>query len=300
VERILLGRKSEFDHEDHVIFSFLNSSLDARVIDFVRRDSLHLGINEGNAVDLDELLPHLTINNHKLALRMTGVTVAEQIISLRYWLFNRIYWCRPNRGFVAMVRFLMMELLEDNAAVTRMRDVILKLDQREFLAVLYEEAKRACRPELIELADLLTREQQNLYRVVFDVSPAEAQMLRPAWKQLDQMTHQELKAIGQSLAANVLPDSYREKVAGLFPLLIDLPQEPGATKLGDDIMVIGRNEYPVGLLDISGIVKGVNDSFNNHLRRLRVFAHPNLVPDKQADKKHIEDGIMQYLVKHHT
>ena len=40
-------------NEDHVIFSFLNSSLDARVIDFVRRDSLHIGINEGSAVDLD-------------------------------------------------------------------------------------------------------------------------------------------------------------------------------------------------------------------------------------------------------
>lgn len=84
IYRILLGRREEFDNEDKMIFSLLNCSLDARVLDFVRRDSLHLGITSGNPVDLGDLLPHLCIKDHKLALKMTGVTVAEQIISLRY------------------------------------------------------------------------------------------------------------------------------------------------------------------------------------------------------------------------
>lgn len=307
IKKILLERKSEFDNEDYLIFSFLNSSLDARVVDFVRRDSLHLGIKEGNAVDLDELLPHLTINNHKLALRMTGVTVAEQIISLRYWLFNRIYWCRPNRAFVAMVRFLIMELFENKKSINRIRNVVLNINQQEFLKFLYKESKSNGRSDLIEIANLLVKDNQNLYRVIFDVSLTEAPGLKPALKQIDSMTHQDIKTLTQKLTKYI--EECIEIPSGVFPLLVDLPQEPRANKLGEDIMVVGRNnENIVGLTDISGIVKGVNDSFDKHLRRLRVFIHPNLIHDemKNSDEikkeklKRIEENIMRFFLQNYT
>lgn len=295
LHRILLANKSEFGPDDQLIYSLLNSSLDARVIDFVRRDSLHVGIHEGYAVDLEELLPHLTVHEHKLALQVTGVTVAEQIIALRYWLFNRIYWCRPNRAFVAMVRHLMMDLLADDAALERIRSVVLHVDQREFLRLLKEEAQATGRKDLISLSMLLTQEQQDFYRVVFDESPAEAQSLAPIWRQIDRMGHAELKALGADMTKAVLSGSALQRAADIVPLLIDLPQEPGPTKLGDDIMVLNRGRYVGGLKGISGIVRGVNNSFNEHLRRLRVFLHPELMPIGDEHKSRLEQAITDYL-----
>lgn len=301
VKNILLGRKAHFDNEDHMIYSFLNSSLDARVIDFVRRDSLHVGITTGDPFDLNELLPHLTIKNHRLALFMRGVTVAEQIISLRYWLFNRIYWCRPNRAYVAMLRFLIMELLENKEFSNRLRERVLKHTDRRFLRYLYNEAVQSEQLELIDLSRLLIQDQQELFAVSFDISVLEAPDLVSAWKKIEMMDHAKLKKLCCALGdvVRTFVDD-KEMCENKVNVLVDIPQEPGSNKLGEDIMVLRPNsEQPEALTRVSAIVRGANENFNTHLRRLRVFIHPSLRPEKEKQNV-LRKGIEEYLLKHLT
>ncbi len=300
VYRILLGERDKFDNEDKMIHSLLNSSLDARVLDFVRRDSLHLGITSGDPVDLGDLLPHLCIKDHKLALKMTGVTVAEQIISLRYWLFNRIYWCRPNRSFVTMIRYILVELLQDAEFADKLEQRVLKYTDRRLLSFIYHEAKRVRIPEVLSVTKMLVQDQQELYWLVFDVSILEEPRLKPVWKKIDGLSQNKIRKIEDSLEI-ILAKHNKDLPDGIKIALLDLPQEPGSNKLGEDIIVSRNNGAEArGLADVSGIVKGINDSFENHLRRLRIFVHPTCSPKEKEKKITIRTEIFNYFISNWT
>jgi len=301
IYRILLAKRDEFDNEDKMIFSLLNSSLDARVLDFVRRDSLHLGITSGNPVDLGDLLPHLCIKDHKLALKMTGVTVAEQIISLRYWLFNRIYWCRPNRSFVTMIRYMLVELLQDKEFAGKLEKRVLKYTDRRLLSFIFHDAKRVGNLKVLNVANMLVQEQQELYWLVFDVSILEEPMLKPVWKKLDLLSQHEIRDIEGNLKKIIISNTDEDISSDIKIVLLDLPREPGNNKLGDDIVVSQNNgTEPRGLSEVSGIVKGVNESFENHLRRLRIFVHPTYLPRDKSKKDVVRADIYNYFVSNWT
>lgn len=295
---ILKGEKDQFDNEDRMIFSLLNSSLDARVLDFVRRDSLHLGITIGDTFNLDDLLPHLCIKDHKLALRMTGVSIAEQIISLRYWLYNRIYWCRPNRIFVSMVRYLLVELLKNKNFVKQFEEKILTYTDRGLLRFLNREAIKSNNVKYISVSELLVKEQQELYWLIYDVSIWEESQLKPVWDAIEHLSQKEIREIEsdiENILSNYIED--KETLKRVKGVLIDLPNEPGMNKLGEDIVVIHpKMDKSRGLPEVSGIVKGVNESFEYHLRRLRVSVHPILSPREKEKQDNIRRDIYEYFI----
>ena len=300
VQKILLGEKKDFDNEDRFIYSILNSSLDARVVDFVRRDSLHLGIIKGDIFDLDALLPHLTIHNHKLALKLTGVSVAEQIISLRYWLFQRIYWNSPNRKFCAMVRHIILELSEVTEFATDFRKVVLKYNHNRMLEYLLDYSKKHNVDASHDIAQRLSRKDQDLYRTVLDLGQHDRSDFVATCKKVADMNYKQVASLEKDLEDylkknfNFMEGSTeKEKL-----ILIDVPFEPGENKLGDDIVVIRHDKTPINLREFSGIIGGINSSFESHLRRLRVFIHPNYYPESYKERKKLEEMTRVYLGDH--
>jgi len=300
VKNILVGNKAGFEKEDELIYSLLNCSLDVRVVDFVRRDSLHLGITK-EAFNLEELLRHLTVRHHRLALRITGVSVAEEIITLRYNLFNRIYWNIPNRALVAMVRHLILSLASKDF-FKKLRSQIMYSSEIEILSFLAEEALRSDKDDLLNLACLITNPEQRLFRVITQLSPKENSDLSIVCQRVGEMNSLEIMDLAKKLSKKVKlllnsNDAGNERV----PIIVDIPSEPGSgNKLGDDILVVSRERSPTtsdNLSHISGIVKGVNDSFSGYLRRMRVFIHPDYFPRSEADREHLRNEIHDYLLK---
>ncbi len=300
LKNILVGNKAKFEKEDELIYSLLNCSLDARVIDFVRRDSLHLGLTK-EAFNLEELLRHLTVRHHRLALRITGVSVAEEIITLRYNLFNRIYWNIPNRAFVAMVRHLILSLASKEFFVA-LRSKILTGSEIDILGFLADEALRVESDGLLNLACLLTNPEQSLYRVITQLSPKENSDLSVICQRVGEMNSVAIKTLAENIATEVedllnCRDTRKSRV----PIIVDVPSEPGSgNKLGDDILVVGRERSPTtsdNLSHISGIVKGVNDSFDGYLRRMRVFIHPDFFPKEEEKREKLRMAIHSYLLK---
>ena len=226
---VLLGRTANFDDEDYLIWSLLNSSLDARVIDFVRRDSLHIGLVKGDAFDIDTLLPHLTIYNHRLALRSTGVSVAEEIIALRYWLFNRVYWNRPNRGYCAMVRHLLLGLGTVDGFQARLRACVLTVSERELLQFLNTESCACGNQGLIRIAQSLCDLNQDVYRTAFDVSYKEQPDMKTVCSKVGLMDYSRLTDLAKELDANV-PSLEPTKVPNGSRVIIDMPYEPGGAE----------------------------------------------------------------------
>jgi len=295
IRNVLLEKKDLFDNEDRMIYSLLSSSLDTRVIDFVRRDSLHLGITGGDPINIDDLLPHLCIRDHKLAIWLSGVSEAEKIISMRYWLFNRIYWCRPNRVFVSMVRYLFMELLKAYGFLGEFRARMLQYTDRRLLAFLRKQSEKTRNRKIIDVARLLTQEEQELYWVIMEITIFEESRLRSFFSRVDMMSYEEIKEI--ELDIEGIFAAYGIENCDLKGVLVDLPREPGKSKLGEDILVvIPENGDARGLLDVSGIVKGVNEGFEKHLRKFRVFIHPVLSPRDREERKRIRREIQEYLI----
>ncbi len=299
VVSVLCGEFEKFDDADQLIYSILNNSLDVRVIDFVRRDSHHLGIISGDSFQIEEILPHVTIHGHKLALKIQGVSIAEQIILLRYWLFSRVYWNQPNRTFCAMARVLFIRLHECDGFSSELREKLLKLDQRGMVELLIENCQKFKLEPYLDLSQRLSGEEHTMYRVLFETSRVNKE-LDDQFDKLQGLNLMELDELAQlissKLSKEVMDDSNKE----IIPIIVDYPIEPDNTKMGQDVKVrVNKNEFR-NLHDVSGIIGGVNDSFENQLSRFRVFIHPDLKPNKENRSQYREIArlaVIEYLGK---
>jgi HD superfamily phosphohydrolase len=293
IRKLLLADKRAFDEDEQLIYSLLNCSIDARVIDFVRRDAMHLGIAKGDAFELDELLPHLTVYQNSLAIRIHGLSVVEQIISTRYWLYSRIYWNRPNRIYVSMVRALLMSIIARHGADS-IRSSAFENDE---IGVLFEMNKIAQENgdlDSLNIVKLLLPPEQRLYKAIYDKSIAESPEAEPILNRLDQMDYSEWENVSQEIRAGI-SNLLDIKPESKHAVLIDLPSEASGRKLGEDLIVVRDDNTTNGAQDVSGIIKGINDSFWRRLRRLRVVVHPDARPGSEASRLKLEQRIGEIL-----
>lgn len=253
----------------------LNSSIDARVVDYLRRDSLHLGISAGNVFDLGDLLPHVVFERGRLLLRSSGMSVVEEIVSLRYWLFNRIYWNRPNRALIAMIRHVLVALLGHcgDAFENGLRGQVLRFSEDDMLSYLKDMAIENDRHDVAEICRLLTMPRPRRFEEVFDCNRGEDDAVsRQICDKICLYNGDELQRLQEELNKSVC------KELGLDPntvqVLVDVPVEKGLMKVGDDLNVITPNGTVVPLDRLSGIVSGVQRSFNEQLQRVRIFLNP--------------------------
>lgn len=152
------------------IKTLLNSSIDVRVVDYLRRDSCHIGISRGDTFDLGDLLPYLKFKNRQLVIRSKGLPVIEQIITFRYWLFNRIYWNQPNRTMIAMVRAILYILHQEMPEFpSLLRAKVLTGSEDSLLECFYNAAKEKRIQRIKELCEFLYRDRPPSLRNCFSL-----------------------------------------------------------------------------------------------------------------------------------
>ena len=298
LKRILTGNKpiDFFEHDEAVLHALLNSSLDARVIDFVRRDSLHLGVSSGDFFKLDDLLPHLTISTNfngadapQVTLRASGVVVAEQIILMRYWLYQRVYWNQPNRAYNAILRRALLDLQECDGFESELRDVALMVDEREMLNFLLSNAEQRHLTSTVALLQMVVGYEKVLYAEIYERNIRQCdndpQMQdRPLIDMLvaPTMSYATMRKFEQRLGNWVATQAGLEAAIGAPLILLDVPFEPGNIKLGTDIFValppshISHSEELRTLEKVSPVIAGVNTNFVTDLQRLRIFLRPDV------------------------
>jgi HD superfamily phosphohydrolase len=175
LENLLSGRRDFYDDPAHrVIYFLLNSSIDCRVLDFLRRDSIHVGIDAGDAFQLDELLKHIVFVDDQLAVRSTGLSAVEQVVSLRYWLFSRLYWNQPARALTCMFKYVFTRL-DDEAPgfADKLRRGVLKRSYTDLLRVLRIEARKAKVTDVLEIMSYLERDRPKIFRELIQFTRGE-------------------------------------------------------------------------------------------------------------------------------
>ena len=283
----ILTKKEQNDPGYQLVYSMLKSSLDVRVLDFLRRDSHHLGIISGDTFDLEEILVHLTVHDHKLALKETGISVVEHIVSLRYWLFSRAYWNRPNRAYFAMARYILTSLNKNNSNCL-LADEVIDKNQYSFLEMLKGKCEQYRIPESTDLVNRLIANENQLFRVAYEISASE--LSKPALKWLNEASYEQLDQLVEKVRPEIRTLSRSWCSDCEVPLLIDFPTEPGSIKMGEDIFVTSARHKTKRLTEISSIVKGVNKSFKYQLPALRIYRNPDI----KLSKDH-KDRIVKLL-----
>lgn len=303
LKRILVaGSTADLAETDEtILYALLNSSLDARVIDFVRRDSLHLGLSSGDSFEIDDLLPHLIISPgvvgesvSRVSLKTSGITVAEQIILMRYWLFQRVYWNQPNRSYNAVLRRALLDLRECDDFESTLRKQALLVNEREMLMFFHAFAKQKKLHSTIRLLDLVVNHEKILYREVYDrnLRLCDADPIKQDKHVIEAlisktMSYQTMHKFENQLSASLATKLNIHEIDGAPLVLLDVPFEPGNVKLGSDIFVqiqASSNPFVMNfrtLEKISPVIDGVNKNFINDLQRLRIFIRPDLSFDKK-------------------
>jgi uncharacterized protein len=286
-------------HQDpsiRFIKQLFNSSIDVRGMDYMRRDSHHVGIFRGDVLDLGDLLPHIRFKNHELVLRATGLTVIEQVITLRYWLFIRVYWNRPNRTVIAMVRSILLSLRGLEGFQTNLRKKILSSSEEELLEFFEAEAHRACMPHVQEICKFLLRGRPHLYMEILQFNRAEgdanARMLCDRYENLSLVDSEKLhKDLNELLVETFNLEKDRIHV------LLDVPMEYGPRKLGEDLNIETYNGEITAVLKLSGIIEGVQKGFTEHIQRLRVFIHPDTYLLFNTNVESLIKEVREFLVQ---
>jgi serine/threonine protein kinase len=94
-----------------ILARVVDGPIDADKLDYLRRDSAHLGLGYGASLDLDRLLACLTVAfgrkgntfNSAVGIVEKGRATAEGVAMTRYQMFSTVYWHHASRALKVMI-----------------------------------------------------------------------------------------------------------------------------------------------------------------------------------------------------
>lgn len=296
VKNIVCGSSKGFDKREYqIIYSLLNSSIDVRVLDFLQRDSLHLGLSNGYQFDFDNLVTFLDEHNNRIAITSPGVSSVEQVISARYWLYKSIYWNEPNRAYTAMLKQILFNLSDIKNFEKELIEHSLFSTPRELLVVFDKYARK--KPKIRNLISLINSKRTRIFKRVFLINKSEEDSIMAGiCDKISAMKYSDLDKLRIELEGEI------SKIIAFdidkINLLIDIPKDNN-NKLGKDINVIKYDKSIIKLTEISGIVSGINNYFDSHLQWLRIYIHPDYKAQLKTNdnSKKIRNAIKNFLIR---
>ncbi len=135
--------------KDRRLWEMLSGPLNPDRLDYLMRDSSHVGVPYGKAIDLDRLLGSLVFGPSGLAVTSKGISAAETLMFASYLMYREVYWHHTSRAGTAMLKRAVSEAvlheeislgellrLNDEQAISQLlqcknpvtRDLIMRLE----------------------------------------------------------------------------------------------------------------------------------------------------------------------------
>ncbi len=299
IEYVIFGKESNEirNKELEVLNYILNSSVGVRVVDYMMRDSHHIGLTY--KIDTDDLFKSMSILNGEFCLKQHGITSAEQIITNRYWLFKRIYWSDPNRANAALLKHIFFtannqgfvdELLEDfhSASKKDIQKIILKHVDSVNSSSIQNSIWQLNLKGQTRYKSILVLDKNSEYPHSYEICSRFASLTYSKQHMIRDRLEQELinKYKISEISAN----------HGAI-VLVDMPYEKPGNKLGDDIRILRYDNSCLPLTKASGIVAGLKTAFDDQLMLLRVFIKPDIYDmlHKNFGRNSIENFLSEKL-----
>lgn len=281
---------------DKLLRSIISGAIDADKMDYLERDSHHMGVPYGRNYDRQRLLASLTLNATEdgVALEAKGKVSAEMFIFSRYTMFSEAYWHHTVRSASAMVEsaiaaFYSRSSLEPEELVP----ILLERDDDRFMDWLLEQSPKSSATHVL-LAGM-TGWRRELYKRVLTLSRVYVEEDKQlAYDIIYNMNSEQLWALTDRL--RVALGSRLNQPLHPASLIIDTPPRDKDKLETIDLVypnARGQTHYP--LHHLSRIVAGVQHDFISVVKKIRLFAAPRLAtmiketPDAQ-------DIIMQEIL----
>lgn len=280
-ERVLSLCTGRFDGEpsamDRVLRSIVSSTIDADKMDYLERDSIHLGVPYGRNYDRDRLLASLTLNEDEtsIAIFAKGKVSAEIFVFGRYTMFSEAYWHHTVRSAAAMVEVALAAFdSRTDYSPNELLDVLLEHDDDGFLRWLVEQSPEGTATRY--LLGNMVGNRRRLYKRIATYSRA----------YVEPDKHRAYETIYGMQAGEVfdLADRLRARLGHLVgrplhpaDIIIDTPPRDKDKLETIDVVyphVSGRRHYQ--LHELSRVVSGIQDDFVQVVKKIRLFAEPSL------------------------
>jgi HD superfamily phosphohydrolase len=265
VLEVLAPTQAPADPALRIVRSILSGPIDIDKMDYLDRDSLHAGVPYGRNFDRNRLIQSLVPNRagDGLAITSKGRTAAELMVFARYVMFSEVYWHHAVRSATCMFARAFYDL----HAGLDLR-ALFQQSEWETIARLREAARgTACEP----LTEGIFGPVRALWKRVAEYSHYQSP---ETYRQVARRPFAELVTIAGRLAARLS----RELGEPIAPtdLVIDAPPPKREVEFAVDIWFPKEDVYRP-LAEVSPVVEALaRTQFDDHVKRVRVFAHPRL------------------------
>jgi HD superfamily phosphohydrolase len=265
---LLEGRN--LDSSTRLLYSILSGPIDVDKTDYLMRDSLHAGVPYGRNFDQTRLIGSLCLNDAADGLAVTdkGRTAAEMLVFARYVMFSEVYWHHAVRAATAMFQRVFFRLHPQLNL-----SELFRLDEEAFIRCLQQAAGENV---VAEMLGGLFGSRRRLYKRWSEYScfedPARyGQLARQPYARLVECCDQVARRLTTQLSRHVTADH----------ILIDAPPSALEVQFEVDIYNAKTDRYRP-LVDVSPVVRTLAETqFDDYVKRVRVFLHPNLMSDVQ-------------------
>lgn len=272
-EVVALLSEKQRDAGGRILQSMLSGPIDVDKMDYLYRDSLHAGVPYGQHFDQPRLIGSLGLNEagDGLAITDKGRTAAEMMVFARYVMFSEVYWHHAVRAGTAMLQRAFYLLYNDLDL-----DGLFRSTEQEMIGRLQEVAGTGPAGELLER---LFGPARQLYKRLAQYSYFQQ---REIYDQLARRPYPWLAACGDEFA-NLISRRVGRRVAP-HEILFDAP--PVGLEVEFDIdMHFPKEDCYRALGEVSPVVQTLaHRQFDDFVKRVRVFAHPDLLLDLQGSQ----------------
>lgn len=280
------------DPVDALLHSIISGAIDADKMDYLQRDSHHMGVPYGRTFDRRRLLASLSVgaDSTAIAIDAKGKVPAEMFIFARYTMFSEVYWHHTVRAASSMVENAIAAFRSRHRiSASDFLDALLGHDDDSFLSWLFEQthADGATR----YLLEGLQPGRRQLYKRIATYSRAYVELEKKrAYNRIYHMDRPALADLTSRLNARL--SSAIGKPIHPASLIIDIPPRDKDELETIDVVyrgVSGQNYYP--LHELSRIIAGIQDDFIEVVKKIRIFAHPDVAAELRG-----VDGLESMLL----
>lgn len=245
-------------------------------MDYLERDSHHVGVPYGRAIDMERLLATVRFvpGGSELCVLSKGVSAVETLIFASYLMYREVYWHHAVRAAQAMLKRAVTEAVRSG---TVREQALVASDDGQALSLLQQEGNSAT-------ADLMAGlgSGRGIYRRVYSGSVAEAEELpsgacRDLLLRLAHTNHWE----AEEVLADVVVTFNRATghQAKPYDLLYDASGRDKELFFTVPVLWSDGRLRSTADPEVSLIAPSLAVNFERHAKRQQLLARPSLVRD---------------------